>query len=307
MPSVRRKSFVFSPSSLLLCLAAATFVVSWVLVASAGYLGLGLYRDYLDLREENARLIKKNSDEDKLKLNMERIQENETLIRNVLGLERNRALEGVRSQGGMPTWEPPFIPLENSPESSGIQSIPEVRSRSILDQAKSLEEGLQELIEAMRERQQILDSTPSIVPVKTEDYWFSSVFGWRRSPFTGQKEFHDGLDISAPYGTPIIAPGQGRVIEIGHHRYRGKYLILDHGGQRFTTYGHLSRLNVTRDQEVERGQVIAYMGNSGRSTGSHLHYEIEVNGSVVNPKHYILNAKASRLLEIPFQSEVNQQ
>ena len=213
MPSVRRKSFVFSPPRLLLFFAAVTVVVTWVLVASAGYWGIGLYRDYVELREENTRLINKNKDEDRLKRSMERVQENEALIRNVLGLKKDSTIEGVLSQGGVPITEPPFITHENSLINSSIESIPEIKSPSVLDQAESLEESLRELIGAMRERQQILDSTPSILPVETEHYWFSSTFGWRRSPFTGQKEFHDGLDISAPEGTPIITPPEGLMRE----------------------------------------------------------------------------------------------
>jgi murein DD-endopeptidase MepM/ murein hydrolase activator NlpD len=143
-----------------------------------------------------------------------------------------------------------------------------------------------------------LDSTPSILPVAVEGYWFSSGFGWRRSPFTGLKEFHDGLDISSRKGTPIIAPAAGRVVKIAYHRYRGKYLQLDHGRQCITTFAHLSGFNVNHGQKVERGDVIAYMGSTGRSTGSHLHYKIEIMEKVVNPKHYILNARANRLVDL---------
>jgi len=78
---------------------------------------------------------------------------------------------------------------------------------------------------------------------------------------------------------------------------------LDHGRSRITTYAHLSGFNVTLGQEVKRGEVIAYMGSTGRSTGSHLHYKIEINGRVVNPKNYILNAKANWLLETPLPAE----
>ncbi len=119
----------------------------------------------------------------------------------------------------------------------------------------------------------------------------SSAFGWRRSPFTGEKEFHHGVDISARRNTPIIAPGNGRVIKTGYHTYRGKYLQISHGWGRITTFAHLSKLSVSENQVVKRGQVIAYMGSTGRATGSHLHYEIEIDGEVVNPMHHILNYK----------------
>jgi murein DD-endopeptidase MepM/ murein hydrolase activator NlpD len=293
MSAVRNKAFVFSPHRLLLYLALATLVLSWILVAAGGYVGIGFYHDYLQLREKNAHLIQKKQDLDELKLAMKRIQKREALMRNVLGLEEHTTLGDVLHQGGAPITDLSSIAPEDFLASSSLRSMIQGKPRSILDQAKHLQDGLHQLVEAMRERQEFLDSTPSILPVETENYWFTSGFGWRRSPFTGLKEFHDGLDISAPMGTPIIAPGEGRVVKIGRHRYRGNYLQLTHGRRRLTTYAHLSRFNVTLGQNVKRGEVIAYMGSTGRSTGSHLHYEIAINGRVVNPKYYILNAEAN--------------
>ena len=292
MSQVRNKSYVLSPPRLLLYLALATLVISWMLVAAGGYVGIGFYSDYMQLRERNAHLIQKKQDLDELKLAMKRIQKREALMRNVLGLEKHRTLGTALHQGGEPTTDLSSIAPEDFLASSSVRSMIQAEPRSILDQAKHLQDSLHELVESMHERQKFLDSTPSILPLEAEHYWFTSGFGWRRSPFTGLKEFHDGLDISAPMGTPIIATGEGRVVKIGRHRYRGNYLQLTHGKRRLTTYAHLSRFNVTLGQKVKRGEVIAYMGSTGRSTGSHLHYEIEINGSVVNPKHYILNAEA---------------
>jgi murein DD-endopeptidase MepM/ murein hydrolase activator NlpD len=115
-----------------------------------------------------------------------------------------------------------------------------------------LKAGLQEVVETMRGQRKTWDSTPSILPVEIDDYWFSSGFGWRRSPFTGLKEFHNGLDISSRRGTPIIAPADGKVIKKGQDKYLGKYLKIDHGGQIVTMYGHLSGFNVSPGQMVER-------------------------------------------------------
>ncbi len=280
---------MFSFPRLLSYIAVGTLVVSCLMLAWGGYLGIRLYRNRLQLGEQNAHLIQKMKDLDELKLALKRIQTDEELIRNFLGLERQGAFGGALSQGGTSTTDLSSIAPEDALTSSSVGSIVQAKSYSILDQAKSLQESLQELAGAMRERQRLLDSTPSIMPVAAEDYWFSSGFGWRRSPFTGLKAFHGALDISAARGTPIIAPAEGRVIRIGNHRYRGRYLQLDHGRQRITTYAHLSGYNVMQGQKVKRGQVIAYIGNTGRSTGSHLHYEIEINDRVVDPKHYILN------------------
>ena len=297
--SLNRGILVLSPPKLLIYIAAITLVVSWAMVAGGGYLGVELYRSYLQLREQNSRLLEKKKEWGDLKLAVKRVQKKEELMRGVLGLEKLESTEPLLSQGGMPVTDLSSIDPKDAMANDNMRSITPVRLSSILDQAKFIQEGFEELVEIMRDRRQLLDSTPSIVPVAAADYWFSSGFGWRRSPFTGLREFHDGLDISAPTGTPIIAPAAGRVIKIAHQRYRGKYLQLDHGRRRITTYEHLSEFKVTLGQEVKRGEVIAYMGSTGRSTGSHLHYKIEITGRVVNPTHYILNAKANRLLEIP--------
>jgi murein DD-endopeptidase MepM/ murein hydrolase activator NlpD len=146
----------------------------------------------------------------------------------------------------------------------------------------------------MREQRNHLDHTPSIVPVDSETYCFSSGFGWRQSPFTGQKEFHSGLDISDSEGTPVIAPANGVVLEAGSVKYMGRYLKLDHGRGCTTSYSHLSRFNVKPGDKVKRGQLVGLMGNTGNSTGPHVHYRIEVDEKTVNPMSYILNSVAGK-------------
>ncbi|UCG11716.1 MAG: M23 family metallopeptidase [Deltaproteobacteria bacterium] len=294
--SWQTKSFVFFVSRFVFFAFLVTLLLSWVMVAVGTYVGIGLYRNYLQVAKENSSLVQKKQELDALALSMNRVRRDAELIRNVLGLEKRLPLTANLGRGGMPTTDLSSIASKGAIASSDIPSIPELESPSILDEAKYLQTSIQEMVDTIREKRELLASTPSIVPVDTANYWFSSGFGWRRSPFTGLKEFHEGVDISAPRGTPIIAPGKGKVIKTAYHRYRGKYLQLDHGMGRITTYAHLSRFNVTRGDKVERGQVIAYMGSTGRSTGSHLHYEIENKGKVVNPMHYILNVRANRVL-----------
>ena len=161
---------------------------------------------------------------------------------------------------------------------------------SFLDQLSSearLEEAdQQELLAAMRERRQTLLHTPSIWPVEG---WVSSRFGYRRSPFTGRRQFHKGLDISCPRGTPVYATANGTVTASGRQRGYGIYVAIDHGGGLGTRFGHLKKTVVKRGQVVKRGDIIAYSGNTGRSTGPHLHYEVRLNGLPVNPMRYILD------------------
>jgi len=280
-----------------------TLVLSWVLLATGGYFGKNLYDDYLELREENTYLLHKERELEALRQTMERIRKDENTIRSFLGVEKSGEETSGLGQGGEPSPDLSTIAPNDAMASGSVPFPAKPREVSVLQRAKNLELDLQELVETMRNQRETWDSTPSIMPVNVTDYWFSSGFGWRRSPFTGLKEFHNGLDISSAKGTPIVAPADGTVIKRGYDKYLGKFLKVDHGQKIITTYGHLSAYNVSPGQKVKRGDIIASMGNSGLSTGHHLHYMIKVKDRCVNPLHYILNAKANRLLVRPLQIE----
>ena len=144
----------------------------------------------------------------------------------------------------------------------------------------------QEIMQAIQYQNDLLSSTPSILPAQG---WISSEFGYRNSPFTGRREMHSGIDISAPIGTPIYAPADGQVVFSGRDGGYGISLVINHGRGISTRYAHMQRYTVEKKHKVSRGQLIGYVGNSGRSTGPHLHYEILVNNMPVNPKKYIIN------------------
>ena len=146
--------------------------------------------------------------------------------------------------------------------------------------------SLKELESLLQNKRVQLTHTPSIWPTRG---WFTSGFGYRISPFTGLRQMHEGIDISNRIGTPIMAPADGLVTNIGREWGFGKILVISHGFGFITRYGHLSRINVKIGQKVKRGQKIAEMGSTGRSTGPHLHYEVRVNGVPVNPIKYVLN------------------
>ncbi|MBD3372644.1 MAG: peptidoglycan DD-metalloendopeptidase family protein [Candidatus Coatesbacteria bacterium] len=154
-----------------------------------------------------------------------------------------------------------------------------------LDGSLSIENILvQETIERARREADIRDRTPSIKPVVGH---IISFIGNRIHPITGLIHFHRGIDISAAYGTPIMAPADGTVVFAGTRGGYGTTCFIDHGYGYQTRYGHCSRLNVKEGDEVQRGQVIAHIGSTGMSTGPHLHYEVLVEGSVTNPLAYI--------------------
>ena len=134
--------------------------------------------------------------------------------------------------------------------------------------------------------QERLDHTPSIWPSRG---WFSSGFGMRNDPFTGTRHMHRGIDIANHQGTPVVSPADGIVKELGSYGRMGKMLVIDHGYGYVTRYGHLAQIKVKRGQRVERGELIATMGSSGRTTGPHLHYEVWRNGKPLDPMKYILN------------------
>jgi hypothetical protein len=149
------------------------------------------------------------------------------------------------------------------------------------------EESIDEIQEGLKKKRYLLDHTPSIAPTNGI---LTSNFGWRKNPFRRwEREFHKGIDIANRKGTPIIAPANGFVKFIGYNRGFGNYLELDHSFGYTTFYGHLSRVNVRLHEPVKRGDIVAYMGNSGKSTGPHLHYEVRVLGKSVNPRNYIID------------------
>lgn len=148
------------------------------------------------------------------------------------------------------------------------------------------EQGLLELWETLSERQSLLAATPSIKPVRG---WFTSKFGYRISPFTGRPVMHNGLDIAAAPGAPIYAPADGVVSFAGYDPGYGKLVSVDHGYGVVTRFGHTSQIFVEVGQKIKRRDVIASVGNTGRSTGPHLHYEVRVNSVPVDPQNYVLD------------------
>ena len=130
----------------------------------------------------------------------------------------------------------------------------------------------------------VLASLPSRWPVRGQ---VNSGYGSRASPWLAKSEFHSGLDIGAPVGTPVKSPAPGTVVFAGVNADYGQTLIIDHGNETKSLYGHLSRLRVAVNEKVQRGEVIALTGNTGRSSGPHLHYEIQVKGQAVNPTSYL--------------------
>ncbi len=145
---------------------------------------------------------------------------------------------------------------------------------------QALEGRLSNVRADVEKQEKLAAATPSIWPVYG---WLTGRFGGRSDPITGEQGFHAGLDISAPKGQPVFATADGRVESASWADEYGNLVVLRHEFGITTRYGHLSKFNVRAGQTIHRGDVIGYVGSTGRSTGSHLHYEILANGKLLNP------------------------
>jgi len=158
---------------------------------------------------------------------------------------------------------------------------------SQLDKAADVQQfNFKSLLTSLEAQKNLLAHTPAIRPTSG---WITSGFGYRRSPFTGKREFHKGLDIANHKGTKIMAAADGIVTYVGPRGLFGNLIIIDHGHGITTRYAHLEKTLLKKGDRVSRGNTIALMGNTGRSTGAHLHYEVRLNGVPVNPSNYIMN------------------
>ena len=162
----------------------------------------------------------------------------------------------------------------------GSVSGPETALGVLSDLLGVIGTRLDSVRDSVERRQALAAATPSIWPVAG---WLSSPYGSRTDPFNDEKAFHPGLDISADYGTPVVATADGTVATAGSNGAYGLEVVVDHGFGITTKYGHMSRIAVLAGQHVRRGDTVGYVGSTGRSTGPHLHYEIWMNGRLTNP------------------------
>ncbi len=165
-----------------------------------------------------------------------------------------------------------------------VSQSPETTFGVLRDLLGSLDDRLSTVRKGVEGQQALAAATPDIWPVMG---WLSSHFGMRTDPITGQPDFHPGLDISADRGTPIHATADGTVTFAAFNDSYGNCIEVSHGYGISTRFGHLSRFAVSAGDQVKRGDVIGYVGNTGRSTGAHLHYEILLNGQAVNPLKFL--------------------
>ena len=214
----------------------------------------------------------------------------ETQLREVAGVDSlgiTPGQEGGGGQGGRGGSNGILRSSDTRPHEDLLLKIREYSPDELLHEMSITRESFSDLLETLRKEQQRLASIPSINPVACPDAWFSSGFGYRKDPLSGKRRFHEGIDIVAWRNTPIIAPADGVVVFSGWRSGLGNAIEIEHGHGYMTTYGHNEKLMVKKGDHVTRGDKIALLGNSGRSTGPHLHYEISLNGKLINPYRYV--------------------
>ncbi|SEL67499.1 Murein DD-endopeptidase MepM and murein hydrolase activator NlpD, contain LysM domain [Stigmatella aurantiaca] len=195
--------------------------------------------------------------------------------------QRNLAMGPTEPGTTSPTTDTQFTQLSHA-------EVPGVllgKLDKLSAEATRQEQSLQELQAYFQDQKSLLASTPSVWPARG---WVTSDFGQRLDPYTAERVTHAGLDIAAPHGKEIHAPSDGTVVFAGLEGGYGNVLVIDHGYGIKTRYGHLAKMLVKAGDKVKRGALIAAVGNTGRSTGPHLHYEVRVNGIPQNPRKFIL-------------------
>lgn len=172
----------------------------------------------------------------------------------------------------------------------------DVLSKELAEQSKSLDE----ILKLVEKKEKLLAAIPAIQPVRNEDLkHVASGYGYRNDPFTKIRKFHKGMDFSSPQGTPIYATGNGTVMRADNSLSGyGNHILISHGFGYQTLYAHLSKYKVKKGQQVKRGDVIGYVGSTGRSEAPHLHYEVYQNNKAVNPINFYYGSMLPKEYEI---------
>lgn len=244
-----------------------------------------------EVREENnflrMHLSRMNAKLDTLELVAQDLEsKDEDIYRNIFGADpypeylRRRGIGGTDRYKDLKGYESSDALVETGQRISRLQ-------RSLVAQSRSLEE----LYELARSKEEMLQSIPAIQPVSNEDLTrIASGFGYRIHPIYRVPKMHTGIDFTAPTGTDIYATGNGVVDRVEYKRSGYGYnVVIDHGYGYKTLYGHMSKILVKQGQRIKRGEVIGKVGNTGRSVGSHLHYEVIKDGKKIDPANYFFN------------------
>jgi len=275
-----------------------TFKVGLYLLAFCLLLTIFFFCDYIQVRKRGFELaqLRSETEEQRTKIHffsskiedlekqLARLKDFDKKIRIIANLEKGGETTSFVGMGG-PSPSDVREKLRVERDEAGLVQQMRTDVERLKSEALSREESLSELEKLLLTKKDMLTHTPSIWPVHG---WVTSGFGFRTNPFTGLSQMHEGLDISNREGTPVIAPADGIVSATGKDFSYGNVVVISHGFGITTRHNHLSKILVGAGQKVKRGDKIAEVGSTGKSTGPHLHYEVRINGIPVNPARYIL-------------------
>ncbi len=262
-----------------------SFIVILLTVFLVDYFTMNVTRQkYRALSDENARqretIAQYKFAVNRLRKDIDNFQEYAKKINVMAGLQSPEVLRQL-GVGGGGRGEEQQANMANPAIDPGLK-----KAESIAEKAQGVDTNLDTLVRFFEDKSHRLATTPSIWPTNG---WMNSPFGKRKDPFTGEDEFHYGIDVAASEGSPIYATADGTVIKMNNEKTGGNVIIINHGGGVTTVYCHLSKFNVKIGQKVNRWDVIGFVGQTGKSIGPHVHYEVRKNGKPVNPYNYILD------------------
>jgi murein DD-endopeptidase MepM/ murein hydrolase activator NlpD len=261
-----------------------------------GVVSVVLYVDVLQSRAETDRVRAENeglrNDLQSISVRIDdalaSVRRNEELEREARLLAGLDPLEAPVQQSGMGG---PLTTMPTFTDDPGIQAelVDQFRHLDELeDRIESQARSYQETLGALGTNRERLDRMPTVEPIEGP-YVVSSSYGWREDPFTGEDNYHYGIDFRAPLGTPVRATAAGVVSCVGERSDYGLMVTIDHGDGVETKFAHLESAQCREGESVHRGDIIGTLGSSGRSTGPHVHYEVRVNGVAQNPERYIVS------------------
>jgi murein DD-endopeptidase MepM/ murein hydrolase activator NlpD len=213
------------------------------------------------------------------------LKEFDKKIRIIANLERAQDVTPFMGMGG-PSSSDIREKLKTEKDERGLVQQMKTDVERLQSEVMSREESLSELERLLQTKKDVLVHTPSIWPTLG---WVTSSFGFRTNPFTSLTQMHEAVDISNRVGTPVLAPAEGIVSDVGNDNAYGRILVISHGFGMTTRFAHLNKTLVKVGQRVKRGDKIAEIGMTGQTTGPHLHYEVRLNGIPANPMRYIMN------------------
>jgi murein DD-endopeptidase MepM/ murein hydrolase activator NlpD len=255
--------------------------------------------DYIQVRKKTFELnqLRQQTQEQKSKIHffaskiedlekrLSKLKDFDKRIRIIANLEKGQETTPFMGMGG-PSASDIREKLRAEKNEMGLAQQMRTDIERLELEATSQEESLSELEKLLQSKKDMLAHTPSVWPAHG---WVTSGFGFRTNPFTALTQMHEGLDIANRIGTPVIAPADGIVSDTGKDSAYGNFIVISHGFGINSRFLHLSKILVRPGQRVKRGDKIAEVGTTGKSTGPHLHYEVRVNGIPVNPGRYIVN------------------